>query len=285
MERYSIRIGYFLVFKYEGHSSFNVHIYNLPSSEINYHSNPYSRAEAPYHSKQYRIFEEMEDDDSEVGDRSTLSKTFNPPTLQNLLTSSKYDSSMHYAGEANLHRSKVTLYSPDGELERLKKSGRKKQKIEPNNQDSSAQEEHEGEMRFRFYESASARKRTATAEERERAINAAKSFEPTNPFCRVVLRPSYLYRGCIMYLPSCFAEKHLNGISGFIKLQMSDGKQWPVRCLYKGGRAKFSQGWYEFTLENNLGEGDVCVFEVLRVRDFVLKVTVFRILESTGYVN
>ncbi|XP_044507128.1 B3 domain-containing transcription factor VRN1 isoform X7 [Mangifera indica] len=125
MERYSIRIGYFLVFKYEGHSSFNVHIYNLPSSEINYHSNPYSRAEAPYHSKQYRIFEEMEDDDSEVGDRSTLSKTFNPPTLQNLLTSSKYDSSMHYAGEANLHRSK------DGELERLKKSGRKKQKIEP----------------------------------------------------------------------------------------------------------------------------------------------------------
>ena len=66
------------------------------------------------------------------------------------------------------------------------------------NQDSSAQYEHEGEMRFRFYESASARKRTVTAEERERAINAAKLFEPTNPFCRVVLRPSYLYRGCIM---------------------------------------------------------------------------------------
>jgi len=53
-------------------------------------------------------------------------------------------------------------------------------------------------MRFRFYESASARKRTVTAEERERAINAAKAFEPPNPFCRVVLRPSYLYRGCIM---------------------------------------------------------------------------------------
>lgn len=53
-------------------------------------------------------------------------------------------------------------------------------------------------MRFRFYESASARKRTVTAEERERAINSAKAFEPDNPFCRVVLRPSYLYRGCIM---------------------------------------------------------------------------------------
>lgn len=65
-------------------------------------------------------------------------------------------------------------------------------------QQASDQHEDEVEMRFRFYESASARKRTVTAEERERAINAAKAFEPVNPFCRVVLRPSYLYRGCIM---------------------------------------------------------------------------------------
>lgn len=120
----------------------------------------------------------------------------------------------------------MTLYSPDGEIPRLKKPGRKR-KLDPSKifglrflfnyvmsrnfkfliknfyknsdvQASSTQDEHEGEMRFRFYESASARKRTVTAEERERAINAAKAFEPTNPFCRVVLRPSYLYRGCIM---------------------------------------------------------------------------------------
>ncbi|EOY30946.1 DNA binding protein, putative [Theobroma cacao] len=88
-----------------------------------------------------------------------------------------------------------------------------------------------------------------------------------------------------MYLPSCLAEKHLSGVSGFIKLQLPDGKQWPVRCLYRGGRAKFSQCWYEFTLENNLGEGDVCVFELLRSREFVLKVTVFRVLESAGLMN
>lgn len=65
-------------------------------------------------------------------------------------------------------------------------------------QESSIRHEEDVDMRFRFYESASARKRTVTAEERERAINAAKTFEPPNPFCRVVLRPSYLYRGCIM---------------------------------------------------------------------------------------
>lgn len=69
-------------------------------------------------------------------------------------------------------------------------------------QPASGQNEDDTEMRFRFYESASARKRTVTSEERERAINSAKAFEPVNPFCRVVLRPSYLYRGCIMVSPS-----------------------------------------------------------------------------------
>ena len=84
----------------------------------------------------------------------------------------------------------------------------------------------------------------------------------------------------LQYLPSCFAEKNLSGVSGFIKLQTPDGRQWPVRCLYKVGRAKLSQGWYEFCLENNLGEGDVCVFELLRVREIVLKVTMFRVIED-----
>jgi len=49
------------------------------------------------------------------------------------------------------------------------------------------------------YESASARVRyNVPDEERERAMNEAKAFAPTNPYCRVSLRASYLYRGCIM---------------------------------------------------------------------------------------
>lgn len=87
------------------------------------------------------------------------------------------------------------------------------------------------------------------------------------------------------YLPSCFAEKNLNGVSGFIKLQLSNGRQWSVRCLYRGGRAKLSQGWFEFTVENNLGEGDVCVFELLRTKEVVLQVTVFRVTEDAGLLN
>ncbi|MED6112448.1 hypothetical protein PIB30_061871 [Stylosanthes scabra] len=170
--------------------------------------------------------------------------------------------------------------------EKAKKSARKRRKSEPEGQEASEEQEEEREMRIRFYESASARKRTVTAEEREKAVNEAKAFEPPNPFCRVVLRPSYLYRGCIMYLPSCFAEKYLNGVSGFIKLQHPDGRQWPVRCLYRTGRAKLSQGWFEFAIDNNLGEGDVCVFELLKgSKEVVLQVTIFRVTDEAEFLS
>ncbi|XP_059447097.1 B3 domain-containing transcription factor VRN1-like isoform X2 [Corylus avellana] len=335
VECYSIRVGYLLVFRYEGNSGFFVHIFNLTNSEINYHSNSLSNVQGLNYGNQYNVFEEMEEDDSAqilgpspsclttgplknklfggCGDQLTPSKSYTP-SLQNLFNGSQLKNSFNWDGEGNLHPFKGVNKSPgeiqpsrdigvqfnavefkksldDGklrnpgqEIQTIKKTMRKKRKPDPNELESSAQHEEEVEMRFRFYESASARKRTVTAEERERAINAAKAFEPTNPFCRVVLRPSYLYRGCIMYLPSCFAEKYLSGVSGFIKLQTPDGRQWPARCLYRGGRAKLSQGWYEFSLENNLGEGDVCVFEQMKMRDIVLKVTVFRVAEDTGHV-
>ena len=88
-----------------------------------------------------------------------------------------------------------------------------------------------------------------------------------------------------MYSPSCFAEKYLNGVSGFIKLQHPDGRQWPVRCLYRTGRAKLSQGWFEFAIDNNLGEGDVCVFELLRMKEVVLQVTIFRVTDEAEFLS
>ncbi|CAN7047737.1 unnamed protein product [Brassica oleracea var. botrytis] len=274
VDRYSIRIGYLLIFRYEGNSAFSVYIYNLSHSEINYHSSALMDT-AHTHLKRARLFEDLEDEDaaevvypsssvypsSQQHPEVTVAaiKGYASPAIQSFFAGPPVKA------EEATPTPKVT-----------KKRGRKKKNAVPEEVNSSAPRDDDPESRSKFYESASARKRTVTAEERERAINAAKTFEPTNPFFRVVLRPSYLYRGCIMYLPSGFAEKYLSGISGFIKVQLGE-KQWPVRCLYKAGRAKFSQGWYEFTLENNLGEGDVCVFELLRTRDFVLKVTAYRV--------
>ncbi|KAF1885078.1 hypothetical protein Lal_00028967 [Lupinus albus] len=315
VQRYSVGVGYLLVFRYEGKSSFNVHIFNLATSEINYQSATQSSTERPYFTNCLKFFEEMEDEDSVdffnspsyITPGSLQNKVIpgsvdikpgksnnTPPALQNLFNCSKLNSinwgegedtlSSRGAGlldsrltrgiglqfnEVEFKRSTEELKLCASVEEKVIKPVRKKRKSE--GQEPSAEHEEETEMRNRFYESASARKRTVTTEERERAINAAKAFEPDNPFCR--------------YLPSCFAEKHLNGVSGFIKLQNSDGRQWLVRCLYKGGRAKFSQGWFEFTLENNIGEGDVCVFELLTMKEVVLKVTVFHVIEDVGLLS
>ncbi|KAK0583438.1 hypothetical protein LWI29_036927 [Acer saccharum] len=94
---------------------------------------------------------------------------------------------------------------------------------------------------------------------------------------------------CINFASAVFAivifSKAFKWVSGSIKLQNSDGKQWPVRCLHRRHRTTFGQVWRGFILDNNLGEGDVCVFEVLRSRDIVLQVTVFHVLESAEFVN
>ncbi|KAK4794991.1 hypothetical protein SAY86_012985 [Trapa natans] len=320
-DHYSISMGYFLIFRYEGNSIFNVYIYNLTTSEISYQ--PHGRGPASgeqYHQvRRYMPWNEMEDEESSDAldvtpqyraipdplkktensssnvDQLSLNQSFNPTPLQSLFNGNVHPAAKNvlqsppavqpnsqeplYLGGVNVKSSEEEdeMLPQNEEGKKTKKRGRKKRKIESNEPVPSNEPNEMSEMRYKFYASASTRKRTVTAEERERAINAAKMLEPHNPFCRVVLRPSYLYRGCIMYLPSCFAEKHLNGVSGFIKLQGADGKQWPVRCLYKGGRAKLSQGWYDFSLENNLEEGDVCIFELIAAREVILKVTTFRV--------
>ncbi|XP_071721646.1 B3 domain-containing transcription factor VRN1 [Rutidosis leptorrhynchoides] len=278
LQRHSIRVGYLLVFRYDGDSSFCVFIFNLAFSEVNYRSNT---IENPNHGRHSRIFEEMEDEDVTSSLPPTPYHNIAEP-LKNKLFAERVN---HFTLSKAYNPSSATQMSKTVKVS--KKRGRKKKKLENDEIEKTpvAENETEADMSHRLYLSAAARKRTVTAEERERAMNSAKAFEPPNPFCRVVLRPSYLYRGCIMYLPSTFAEKYLSTVSGFIKLQLTDGKQWPVRCLYRGGRAKLSTGWHDFTVENNLAEGDVCVFELIRGREWVIKVTAFRVHDNVGILN
>jgi len=127
--------------------------------------------------------------------------------------------------------------------------------------------------------------RVVTPEEKERVLNASKMFLSENPLCRVILRRSYVYKGIGLHMPSSFAEKYLGGVSGFITLQVSDGEKWPVKCMWRDGSAKLSKGWPEFVRDNKLEEGDVCVFELVKVEDIVLRVTIFRVVEDAGPVN
>ncbi|KAJ6368594.1 hypothetical protein OIU78_001048 [Salix suchowensis] len=130
------------------------------------------------------------------------------------------------------------------------------------------------------FETLTRRQRAVTPEEKERTIRAAHMFRPDNPFFQVILRPSYVYRGFLLHIPSSFARTFLNRVTGFVTLEVCDGKQWPVRCSFKDGKAKLGQGWTEFVWENNLEEGDVCIFELIHAKDIVMKVAIFRVLED-----
>lgn len=108
VERYYIRIGYFLVFRYEGNSAFSVYIFNLSFSEINYHVNGLVGGnEAHNHFKRNRIFEELEDEDAEIvgsssmcpypayPDSLALNKSYNTAALQNLFSGPKGNFCIH----------------------------------------------------------------------------------------------------------------------------------------------------------------------------------------------
>ncbi|KAI5440347.1 hypothetical protein KIW84_010013, partial [Lathyrus oleraceus] len=110
----------------------------------------------------------------------------------------------------------------------------------------------------------------------ERAEVAANEYNPKNPFFR-----SKVCKGRYPYAPSDFAKKYLKPDVP-IKLQNADGEQWEVCCAFNMSNSmamRIVKGYCEFHTNNNLSEGDHCVFEVIKEMPVVLKVTIFRTVD------
>lgn len=78
-------------------------------------------------------------------------------------------------------------------------------------------------------------------------------------------------------MPSAFADRYLAGVSRFITSTVSTGEDWPIKCTWVNGSAMLTTGWHQFVLDNRLEEGDVCIFELIKTVDIVLKVTIVRV--------
>ncbi|KAF5450861.1 hypothetical protein F2P56_031178 [Juglans regia] len=115
----------------------------------------------------------------------------------------------------------------------------------------------------------------AVFREREREIEAATMFKTKNPYFFRILRP-YNLNNSFLLLPTEFAKKYVIGLK-IVKLQASDGRQW--HCLVRGVKGaalplRISKGWKTFCKDNQLNEGDICAFELIRRKlDAVLKVS------------
>ena len=72
------------------------------------------------------------------------------------------------------------------------------------------------------------------------------------------------------------------GQNQIVTLQTPDGKQWGVWCYYYNPPSltmRMGKGWTAFSRDNNLEEGDACVFEVKKRKHVVLSVTIFHVVD------
>lgn len=127
------------------------------------------------------------------------------------------------------------------------------------------------EMDFNSRQSFSKRD-DATVVERPCELKIAGSFTSEHPFFRIRLRESHVHRIFILAIPIDFANSHLPKFKSKMVLKNSEGKAWEVNCFPSAGKYAFTGGWPAFVHANNLKEGDVCMFELLKAEEMMVHI-------------
>ncbi|XP_059638500.1 putative B3 domain-containing protein Os03g0621600 [Cornus florida] len=99
-------------------------------------------------------------------------------------------------------------------------------------------------------------------------------FLSSYPSFEVVMKPAYL-ENRYMYVPTSFVKSYMKQGTQDVILRVS-AKSWDVKYISYMNTHMFSKGWSLFCKDNTLQVGDSCVFELVEMEDFVLKVSVFR---------
>ncbi|KAI3861330.1 hypothetical protein MKW92_022504 [Papaver armeniacum] len=113
-------------------------------------------------------------------------------------------------------------------------------------------------------------------------LEEAEKFRSENPFFKVVIQDAHIKAGTVR-VPAVFATQHLTDITRMvITLRVSDERTWDVGYVSQTPiESRISQGWREFVAENDLKEGDVCVFELVDNREnFEMNVHIFRLVQD-----
>ncbi|KAJ6707767.1 B3 DOMAIN-CONTAINING [Salix viminalis] len=226
VECYSIRVGYFLVFLYEGKSNFNVHMYDLTVSEIKNPCNSISQLQESSHDNPCLLPHEKDDGLKKIlGFRppspnllsSTTSRNFNEYVHCNC-TQSTYTAGLEkphvrtdaYNLRENCQSSRDIGTQFNGEELTSTEDGvgsiisgiTAKPRGNKRMSENSIQTVKQKSTRVKnTFETLTRRQRAVTPEEKERTIRAAHMFRPDNPFFQVILRPSYVYRGFLLVSP------------------------------------------------------------------------------------
>ncbi|XP_057975152.1 B3 domain-containing protein REM16-like isoform X2 [Malania oleifera] len=123
-------------------------------------------------------------------------------------------------------------------------------------------------------------RRPVNEDEKEMALEMALAKSSKEGFL-VVMRPTHVYKRFFMVIPSEWVNKHLSGQSQDVILRHKENT-WPARYYARGSYAGLTGGWKHFSVENNIEEFDVCLFEpAAQLNDtVVLDVYIFRVVEE-----
>ncbi|KAL9415020.1 hypothetical protein AB3S75_043321 [Citrus x aurantiifolia] len=253
---HSICVAYFLVFKYAKNSTFDVLIFDMTACEIDY----------PYHRVQPNKEEQNSIHDDEMQCENSTKKLGSRASCKN---------QMHHS-QGSLHRKRL-LNGTAGNF-----SG----------PSSAVQDDHQtefvdGQALSALLEemgiSISRSCLSLEAEERQRVITAARLFEPRNPSFMVIVRGNERRKACL-FIPIKFVNNYLCKVPKFIKVQASDGREWPIQTRYSHtGALYLSGGWPGFVVDMNLDRGDICIFELIKMDDVIMKVSVFSASKECDY--
>ncbi|KAK9666175.1 hypothetical protein RND81_14G166600 [Saponaria officinalis] len=136
-------------------------------------------------------------------------------------------------------------------------------------------------------------RRTITERERERARKLSDDHVKRNkfsgvPMVGIVMLPTHVYKGLYLTIPKEWALRNMITKDHQVELKVRGAPDyWLVGCRWtRGGQCQFRPRWAEFVLDNNLEEGDVCVFELVQKGNLkanrrpVFNIRIFRVVQE-----
>ncbi|XVF17774.1 hypothetical protein REPUB_Repub10bG0152500 [Reevesia pubescens] len=308
-QHYSQKYGHLLVFKYEGNGNFQVLIFDMSATEIEY---PYIS-----HIEDHKSDEQCQEPGMEEAKADSSDEILYEPDME----------------EAEVDNSDEILYEPPPSKKTRKKlrspcsHPRKKLRITPTDKSTNSAIKIESNVMFetqappyrhsgcpaRKGDKSTSRPRIERlfADKKAQALQIASSaFKSENPFFLVVMQPSYVGLGnkCRLgrltdfldfpllkpflspfelkfvlnfpfeqALPTNFVRKHLMKDQRHVTLCNSNGKTWTVSYVPdKKLSASLRTGWQTFVHDNNIQVGDVCAFELINCVEISFKVVIYQ---------
>ncbi|XP_022774254.1 B3 domain-containing transcription factor VRN1-like isoform X2 [Durio zibethinus] len=280
VEHHSLELHDFVVFRYEGNCLFNVVIFDKSASEIEYPINScQTRAEIHNFEEHSQVPATEEDDDTSVEILDDM-----PPSKKRRekspLPSPRPSRKMRI--HSNTKRTESNATKVSAKRFEVPKRNRSSPWLTQgfSARGSTAASESNGGVNASQKQRHIWMQNTMKGKEKAKALQRASSFKSQNPFCRAVMQPSYVTNRDHFYMPLTFARQYLMKKQGKV-LCVFDGKSWHMELESdssnkKRFRPKLSNGWKEFSHDNNLDVGDVCVFELVKTTKITFNVVVFR---------